>query len=304
MKKNSDITPAVTAVMHRDLTPTKTSVRTDTAKTSVLKKTRNSGIIGNSTDMISDTNNGALRNATAIKASGAMASKKIFGNYFGGKGSEGVAQTIINHFPEHTVYLEYFVGAGSVYRKKTPAFYQYGFDIDKTVIAAWREKFPEADVFEMNILEHLDYPFYRWNELDPKQILIYLDPPYPHSSRSSSHRYKHELTDADHKTLLKWALKSKYNIVISTYPNALYATMLAKWYRTDYYSVDRRGKKRLEHLYFNFEKPTVLHQYNHLGDNYRERENISRKIKRWKNKFEKLPLVVRNGILSELQKVK
>jgi site-specific DNA-adenine methylase len=42
-------------------------------------------------------------------------------SYPGGKGGAGVYQAIINQMPPHEVYIEPFLGAGSVLRTKRPA---------------------------------------------------------------------------------------------------------------------------------------------------------------------------------------
>jgi len=247
-----------------------------------------------------------INNPEASAKSPLLKSENIFEDgYMGGKGKPAVAQTIINIFPEHTIYYEMFLGAGSVFRKKKECAVQMGFDIDPDVIAQWKKYYPKeaTNIHCADAFDKLTDP-YVFNYNDPKQVLIFLDPPYPLETRSSKRRYKNELTDEQHVKLLEWAVNAKYNIVISTYPNDLYASMLKDWNRTEYFSTDRRSNKRLEHLYFNFEKPTVLHQYTHIGNNYRERENIKRQITRWKNKFSKMSPLLQNAILNELNNTK
>jgi DNA adenine methylase len=56
--------------------------------------------------------------------------------YPGGKGS--VYQKLINLIPPHEVYVEPFLGAGSVMLHKRPTSLNIGIDIDADVIAAWQ----------------------------------------------------------------------------------------------------------------------------------------------------------------------
>jgi hypothetical protein len=55
--------------------------------------------------------------------------------YPGGKGGAGVYQTIINGMPRHEVYVEPFLGGGSVMAAKRPACLNIGVDLDAEVIA-------------------------------------------------------------------------------------------------------------------------------------------------------------------------
>ena len=49
-------------------------------------------------------------------------------NYLGAKGGSGVYQTIINLMPPHKVYVEAFLGTGTIMKKKAPAEFNIGID--------------------------------------------------------------------------------------------------------------------------------------------------------------------------------
>lgn len=58
---------------------------------------------------------------------------------------------------------------------------------------------------------------------DRPGVLIYLDPPYPHDTRSQwTKAYQHELADSDHARLAELARASQAYVVISSYPSELY----------------------------------------------------------------------------------
>ena len=108
--------------------------------------------------------------------------------------------------------------------------------------------------------------------------------------------YKHEMTDDQHLDLLKTLLKLKCNVLISTYDNAIYGGMLSEWKKVEFTSVTRRGRAT-EVLYMNFQEPVQLHDYNFLGQDYRERERIRKKIKRHVTGLRRLPELEKKAIL-------
>jgi hypothetical protein len=58
--------------------------------------------------------------------------------YPGGKSGPGVYHRLINLMPPHATYCEPFLGGGAVMRKKRPAAYSVGVDMDAEVIERWR----------------------------------------------------------------------------------------------------------------------------------------------------------------------
>ena len=61
-----------------------------------------------------------------------------------------------------------------------------------------------------------------------------------------------------------------------------------------------RGGLREEIIYFNYPNPEILHDFQYLGHNYRERERIKRKVLRFEQKMNRLPDVERAAILSNI----
>jgi DNA adenine methylase len=77
----------------------------------------------------------------------------------------------------------------------------------------------------LTILEKADRP----------DALHYLDPPYPMSVRvggkSAEHRYRHEMTDADHVRLASLLHALSGMVIISSYPGSLYEELFKGWQR-------------------------------------------------------------------------
>ena len=92
-------------------------------------------------------------------------------------------------------------------------------------------------------------------------------------------------------------------MLISTYQNALYFCHLKDWNRITFNSTTRNGSRE-EVLYMNYtNEDGILHDYRFLGDSFRERERIQRKINRWVSRLEQLPAKERNAILTSLKKI-
>lgn len=66
---------------------------------------------------------------------------------------------------------------------------------------------------------------------DTPGTLQYLDPPYVHTTRSTTGEYAHEMTDEQHMELLNACHDRQGRIMISGYPSPLYDNMLKGWTR-------------------------------------------------------------------------
>lgn len=87
--------------------------------------------------------------------------------------------------------------------------------------------------------------------------LLYVDPPYLGSTRSSS-GYKHEMkSDAEHEALLDALLTTDAHVVLSGYASDLYETALADWTRHEM-STRTQGADRLEVVWSNREDDAAL----------------------------------------------
>jgi len=57
---------------------------------------------------------------------------------------------------------------------------------------------------------------------DRPDTLFYLDPPYPHQTRSKKQLYQYEMSDQDHHELISLVTKAKGKILVSTISNPIY----------------------------------------------------------------------------------
>jgi DNA adenine methylase len=241
--------------------------------------------------------------------------------YYGGKSGSGVYQAIINQIPYHKVYLELFLGAGSIMRHKKPAeILNIGCELDPELVNIWEIVFkplPNFTILSKSGLEALHEAYFSlermiydkvFNKIQlnflPYEVFVYADPPYLLTSRKCQRtKYRFEFTEQDHITLLAKANQTPFNMAISCYPNDLYETYLKGWRKIEFKSQTRRGSAT-EVLYMNYPKPDRLHDYSYLGNDFRQRERIRKKLNRHVEGLKRLPIYERMAIIEAIANIK
>ena len=129
--------------------------------------------------------------------------------------------------------------------------------------------------------------------------LVYCDPPYLLSTRSSGQLYAHEMTDPEHRELLSTIKRLPCLVMISGYRSELYAEALKGW-NSLHFEAMTRGGLATEWLWYNFDRPMALHDYRYLGADRRDREQLKRKKQRWTGALERMPALERQVLLCSL----
>lgn len=222
-------------------------------------------------------------------------------SYLGAKGGSGVYQAIINLMPPHEIYVEAFLGTGEIMRRKAPALKNIGLEINPCTIdrfncARSKSEIPMLQVIQCNAIKWLkDYVI-------EGRTVIYLDPPYVHSTRSSNARYEYELTDDEHKEIIQTikniGKQSGVFIIISGYRTPIYDENLKDWYSKDFQAMTRGGV-RTETVWCNFE-PAEQHYHSFAGKDFTDRQRIKRKAERWAKKFKALPAPEQQAVMAAL----
>lgn len=88
---------------------------------------------------------------------------------------------------------------------------------------------------------------------DTSSSLHYVDPPYIHETRTSSHKYAHEMSLGDHVELLQVLESLKGSVVVSGYAHPLYDRELANWGRRTRKTTCEKGLYREEVLWIKGE---------------------------------------------------
>lgn len=206
-------------------------------------------------------------------------------NYPGSKNGSGVYQKIINQIPPHAVYIEAFLGSGAILRYKRPALVNIGIDSDADLVARWRAGefgMPAVTVINADAISYLP-GLVETERREGQEVFVYCDPPYLFDVRSCKQLiYKEEFGDtAQHEQLLSVLLALPCMVAISGYESPLYSAMLATWRTISYQTITRGAFSVTETLWMNYPQPQALHDYRYLGNNYRERERLTRIRKRW-----------------------
>ncbi len=218
--------------------------------------------------------------------------------YPGGKGGAGVFQTIINQFPPHRVYIEAFAGGANVFERKAPAASSILVEVERVqfgYLLASTTARTDVEVLRQDAFDFLSsYPWVG-------DELVYLDPPYLHSTRKDLALYRHELSEADHRRLLDLAATIPAMVAISGYRSAMYDEWAAMngWRSIDFQAMTRRGPAT-ETLWMNYAPPARLADYGCAGQDFRERERIKRKAARFVAKWDKLPALERGAIVQAM----
>lgn len=212
----------------------------------------------------------------------------------GGKGR--IYQQLINLMPPHETYIETHLGGGSVIRNKRPAMRNIGIEIDSDTVKKWSiTNQIDFELINGDAVKFLNSYQFTGNEL------IYCDPPYLRGTRKKDCKlYKYDYTTEQHIELLAVLKSLPCMVMISGYESSLYKSSLNSWVTHCFQSKTHHGMAT-EWVWMNYPPPVELHDYQHLGDTFRERERIKRKTSRWVSKLKSIPLLERQALLHTLQ---
>ena len=215
--------------------------------------------------------------------------------YPGGKNLNGVYQRLINQIPPHGMYIETHLGSGAIMRHKRRAGINIGVDSDESVLEAWSGARDVRLVRADAVAFLAGYPF----EGDE---FVYVDPPYLAATRLSDRAlYRDDYTEEQHTELLETLLRLPCSIMVSGYWSEVYASYLDGWRILSFRARTRSGETAQEWVWMNYPEPVELHDYQYLGDSFRDRERIRRRVARWKARLERLPPLERRALLAALR---
>jgi len=89
------------------------------------------------------------------------------------------------------------------------------------------------------------------NQHDYPDALVYADPPYVHSSRTTKHGYRHEMDDNQHRELAEVLNAFKGFVVLSGYQSDLYSELYKGWYTTTISARSDKAMLRTECLWLS-----------------------------------------------------
>ena len=216
------------------------------------------------------------------------------GSYFGSKATSGLCQPIIALMPPHDTYIETHLGGGAIMRRKPAALRNIGIDLNRKALDAFECDYPVEKVqgCAHGFLARFPYT---------GRELIYCDPPYLHSTRTSDRRYRFDYEEKDHLELLEVLKGLPCSVILSGYPSRLYDEALSGW-RTLELQVMNQAGVRTEKLWFNF-TPDRVHWPRFAGKNFTDRQRIKRKAEGWGKRYQAMPPAERLAVLSAMMAV-
>lgn len=179
-------------------------------------------------------------------------------------------------------------------KKKPPALYNIGIDIDPQALANFDCRYP---VTLVNECAHQFLASYRYCGSE----LIYCDPPYLSETRTSLRKYRYDYAQQDHTELLELLNTLPCPIILSGYPSSLYDELLKRW-RAIEIQVMNQGGVRTEKVWFNFALDRV-HWIRYAGNNFTDRQRIKRKAQRWGKNYQSLPRAERLAVFAALMEI-
>ena len=217
-------------------------------------------------------------------------------SYLGSKGGSWILPAIVASMPPHDVYIETHLGSGAVMLAKPPAAVQIGIDLDPELILANAGSGLFSGVCELRFDDCIR--FLERFEFAGRRVLVYADPPYVISTRTSSARYAFDYTDADHRRLIAVLRQIPADVILSGYPSELYDELVGDW-RSMELPAMTRGGPRIEKLWFSFPAGEVQWA-TFAGENRTQRQRIKRKAARWRAMYRELPPGERLAVLAAL----
>ncbi len=196
--------------------------------------------------------------------------------------------------PPHDTYIETHLGGGAIMQRKPAALRNIAIDLDSRALANFECDCPVEKVHGCAHRYLSNYPFLG-------RELVYCDPPYLHTTRSSGRRYRFDYQEQDHLDLLNLLKRLVCPVILSGYPSQLYDAQLPDWNRMELQVMNQAGV-RTEKLWFNF-TPDRVHWPSYAGKDFTDRQRIKRKAENWGRRYQALPHAERLAVLSSIMSV-
>ena len=191
--------------------------------------------------------------------------------------------------------METHLGGGAVMRNKRVARSNIGIEIDPEVVKMWRKAQPIGfELIHDDAINQLNKYHFTGKEL------VYSDPPYLRETRKKPERlYRYEYSRQQHIELLETLKTLPCKVMVSGYESSIYKESLKGWHTHKFQAACHHGVAT-EWVWMNYSRPVQLHDYRYLGSNFRERERIKRKSKRWVERLQTMSILERLALLSAI----
>lgn len=93
---------------------------------------------------------------------------------------------------------------------------------------------------------------------DAETTLHYVDPPYLPETRDKGSDYAHEMTEAEHESLLAFLRTLRGRVIVSGYPSGQYDDGLRGWRRVQRKALADGARERTEVLWMNWQEDRLI----------------------------------------------
>jgi hypothetical protein len=214
--------------------------------------------------------------------------------YFGSKDAPGLFQNIISIMPPHDTYIETHLGGGTIMKRKLRSQKNIGLDLDGDALKNFN-----CD-YSVSLINTCSHTFLRTYKFCGSE-LIYCDPPYLIETRRSNRKYKFDYTIKDHIELLELLNELPCDIILSGYPSKLYDSYLTEWNKIELQVMSQSGP-RTEVIWHNYQIDKLFWS-TFAGKNAAKRQDLKRKVERWRKNYKKMPRRERLAIMSALMDI-
>lgn len=224
--------------------------------------------------------------------------------YYGGQRSAGHFQNLINIIPKSDIYIEGFLGLSGVFSNivNDENSKYIGFDLLPEIIDRWNKIRKPNEFFFNSCYSHIANILSMFPE---EKKFVHFDPPY--RKTRSPKLYVHDLkTDDDFLKLINFikSIQKSCSIVISHPKDELFDILLNEnGWSFIYFETNTRNGLIPNGCYINYDSCNIeLADYSYIGQDFTDRQRIQRKLDRYQNKINSLPIDERKALLKILNK--
>jgi DNA adenine methylase len=215
-------------------------------------------------------------------------------NYIGNKGGQSILPILTNLIPCSHRYFSLFFGAGGL--EKSKPFSNIKWVCSEINPSNKKYTTPLANIVYSSYQELIaDNNF-------TSEDFIFADPPYVLSTRLSGKKlYKFEFDEQSHVEFLTSVSNLPAKILITHPVHDLYNSHLTSWFKLPMRYQTRKGIYN-DCVWMNYDVSSIeLHNYNFLGKDFTERQQIKRKRHNIINRIESLSYHEKMAILKHFQ---
>lgn len=210
-----------------------------------------------------------------------------------GRNSSGVSQFLINHVPPVKCMVSLFLGNGLLLDQIKSCETMVAFAAGKNL----ELNNDSIKVFASDYTKNLDWI----NPVKFGKTLVFINPPALEINKQPKLINTDFTSQTEHETLLQKGVKFPTYVMVLATSNNQYDGILLKAGFTKIYLFNQSIENpKTDCIYINYPVPEQLHDYSFVGQNYRDRDNNKKFIKRTIKQLAEMSPLRRNLIIDTI----